>query len=88
MKHFCDTLFNYFKMTNITQTSHTGLSTREKEILAYIADGLSSKQIADKLSISINTVANHRKNMLLKMGAKSSAELVQRNLIRHYEPMT
>ncbi len=49
---------------------------REKEVLALIASGHSSKQIADKLCISINTVGNHRSNMLLKTGAKSSAELV------------
>ena len=49
---------------------------REKEILVLIAQGMSSKQIAGKLSISQNTVSNHRKNMLDKAGAKSSAELV------------
>ena len=55
----------------------TMLTQREKEILGCIAEGLSSKQIAAKLSISEYTVANHRKNMLMKMGAKNSAELVQ-----------
>jgi DNA-binding CsgD family transcriptional regulator len=54
----------------------TDLTQREKEILNLIAQGMSSKQIADKLSISQNTVSNHRKNMLAKAGAKSSAELV------------
>lgn len=49
---------------------------REKEVLSLIASGFGSKQIADKLNISINTVGNHRSNMLLKTGAKSSAELV------------
>ena len=52
------------------------LTQREKEILSLIALGLGSKQIADRLIISENTVANHRKNMLCKTGAKSSAELI------------
>jgi DNA-binding CsgD family transcriptional regulator len=52
------------------------LTRREKEILNYIAQGLCSKQIADRLTLSVNTVANHRKNMLYKTQTKSSAELI------------
>jgi DNA-binding CsgD family transcriptional regulator len=51
------------------------LSKRELEILQYISTGLSSKQIADKTDLSINTVNNHRKNMLSKMSCKSASEL-------------
>ncbi len=53
------------------------LSKREREILGRIADGLSSKQIADKLSLSENTVSNHRKSMLKKTNAKNVAELIR-----------
>jgi DNA-binding CsgD family transcriptional regulator len=60
--------------------SQQTLTQREKEILSCIAEGLSSKQIANKLFISENTVANHRKNMLMKMKAKNSAELVRLNI--------
>ena len=59
-------------------TNSINLTQREKEILSHIAAGLSSKQIAGRLAISENTVANHRKNMLCKTGAKSSAELIHR----------
>ncbi|HYM92746.1 MAG TPA: LuxR C-terminal-related transcriptional regulator [Chitinophagaceae bacterium] len=52
------------------------ISKRELEILSHIASGLSSKQIADKLKLKINTVHNHRKNMLHKTNCKSSAELL------------
>lgn len=52
------------------------LSRREREILGCLAEGLSSKQIADKFSLSENTVVNHRKNMLKKANAKNVAELV------------
>ena len=52
------------------------LTDREQEILSLITKGLGSKQIADHLQISGSTVATHRRNMLIKTGAKSSAELV------------
>ena len=52
------------------------LSKRETCILSYMAEGLSSKQIADKLKISENTVANHRKNMLRKSNSKNVAQLI------------
>jgi DNA-binding CsgD family transcriptional regulator len=52
------------------------ISTREMEILKYMAAGQSSKQMADRLNISINTINNHRKNMLAKTNCNSSAELM------------
>ncbi len=42
------------------------LTLREKEILNFIAAGLNSNQIADKLAISKYTVDNHRRNMIRK----------------------
>lgn len=52
------------------------ITPKEKEILQLIADGLSSKQIAEKLNISFYTVQTHRKNMLAKMGVKNTPELI------------
>jgi two-component system response regulator NreC len=52
------------------------ITPKEKEILHLIADGLSSKQIAERLSISFYTVQTHRKNMLAKMGVKNTPELI------------
>jgi len=49
---------------------------REKEVLLWTADGLSSKAIAEKMSISENTVTNHRKNMLLKSGSRNLVQLI------------
>lgn len=51
------------------------LSNREKEVIKLLADGLSSKQIADKLFISPHTVDTHRRNLLKKTGAKNTLEL-------------
>jgi DNA-binding CsgD family transcriptional regulator len=52
------------------------LSKREIEIIKHISRGLSSKQIADKMDLSINTISNHRKNMLAKVACKTSSELM------------
>lgn len=53
------------------------LSNRELEVLQLISEGLSSKQIADQLCISENTVNNHRKNMLHRSESKSMNELLK-----------
>lgn len=52
------------------------LTSREKEILELIKEGFLSKEIADKLSISINTVNIHRQNILHKMNVDNSLEAV------------
>jgi len=48
------------------------LSQRELEILKYVGEGFTSKEIADFLSISINTVSRHRQNILEKLNVKNS----------------
>ena len=51
------------------------LSDRETEVLLLVAQGCSSKEIADSLHISIHTVNTHRKNITHKTGIKSVAGL-------------
>ena len=51
------------------------LSERETDVLVLVAKGLSSKEIADKLNISVHTVNSHRKNITHKTGIKSVAGL-------------
>lgn len=53
------------------------LTTREKEILRYIPKGHLSKEIADILGISLNTVNRHRQNILKKMNANNSFEAIK-----------
>lgn len=53
----------------------TELSNREIEVLQLIAKGHINKEIAHKLSISINTVLTHRKNITSKLGIKSVSGL-------------
>ncbi len=51
------------------------LGEREKEIIRCVARGLSNKEIADELCLSIHTVATHRRNISSKLGIHSSAGL-------------
>src|SRR5215469_3140774 len=53
------------------------LTRREREILGRLADGLRSKEVADKLHLSESTIVNHRKNMLKKTNTKNVAELIR-----------
>lgn len=52
------------------------LSEREIEVINQIRDGLSSKEIADRLGISIKTVEVHRHNILKKLKVKNTASLI------------
>ncbi|MBC5773227.1 PAS domain-containing protein [Pontibacter sp. KCTC 32443] len=52
------------------------LRKRELEVLDLVCKGLSSKAIADKLFISLNTVSTHRKNIQQKLGTANVADLV------------
>jgi DNA-binding NarL/FixJ family response regulator len=52
------------------------LSKREIEVLKLIAQGLTNAEIADKLFISPLTADSHRKNLIIKLGAKNTASLI------------
>jgi DNA-binding CsgD family transcriptional regulator len=52
------------------------LTRQEKNILRYMAEGLSSKMLADKLQISENTISNHRQNIIRKTNTKNVAQLI------------
>lgn len=53
------------------------ISSREKEILLLIADGLTNPQIAAKLFLSLHTVDSHRKNILTKFSVNNTASLIK-----------
>jgi DNA-binding NarL/FixJ family response regulator len=52
------------------------LTARELEVLQLIADGHSNKAIADQLSLSVNTIAVHRANIMDALGIHKTAELI------------
>lgn len=51
------------------------LTQREKDVIKHIALGMSNKEMADKLNISIHTVISHRKNITEKLNIKSISGL-------------
>jgi DNA-binding NarL/FixJ family response regulator len=52
------------------------LSERELDVLRLICEGLSNREIATRLSLSVNTVAVHRANIMNALGVHKTAELV------------
>jgi DNA-binding NarL/FixJ family response regulator len=60
----------------VASVRRPGLTGREVEILGLVGEGKTSKEIADDLYISENTVRNHVRNILDKLGMKSRFEAV------------
>ena len=56
----------------------SGISKREWEVLALIAEGLSNQQIADRLFVSLNTVKTHSSNLFFKLEVKRRTEAIQK----------
>lgn len=56
------------------------LTYREREVVKLIVDGVKSKDIAERLFISVKTVDKHRSNILSKLGIHSCSELRQRRM--------
>jgi DNA-binding NarL/FixJ family response regulator len=65
----------YLEKFEETNQEENILSEREKDILRLVAQGFTNKEIADKLFLSIHTVATHRKNISNKLGIKSISGL-------------
>lgn len=63
--------------SNNNQTSSTELSIREKEVLQLIAEGKSTREVAELLFISIKTVESHRKNIMVKLDLHTIPELTK-----------
>lgn len=60
------------------------LSDREHEILKLIAEGLMTKDIADRLFVSPNTIEFHRKRIMRKLGVTNMAQLVKEGIAKGY----
>jgi len=68
------------KNTNVLL--HEALSDREFQIFSMLASGMKKSEIAEKLSISKNTIGNHRSNIMHKMNLTTNSELT-RYAIQH-----
>ena len=77
-----DSLVNSRDATAETEPRDPCLTARETEIAALLAKGMSNKEIATALFISVRTVETHRRSIHRKLGFQSLAELV-RYAVRH-----
>lgn len=74
----------YRMATRRISATPTQLSKRELEVLKKIAQGYSSKDIANLLFISENTVETHRRNLFAKLQANNVADLIVKSIARGY----
>jgi len=79
-KYVCEEVKNILAQQELEQEGDhpdmNSLSRREIEIVQLIKEGLSSKEVAQKLDISLKTVEVHRYNILKKLNLKNTASLV------------
>ncbi len=73
-KYFSNDVSN---LLEIKIQTYPSITRREKEVLGLIAEGLTNPQIAEKIFVSVTTVDTHRKNLLMKLEAKNTADLVR-----------
>jgi FixJ family two-component response regulator len=63
--------------TALLRQRYSGLTPREREVMAHVVAGELNKQVADALGIGEHTVKVHRSRVMEKMGVKSLADLVR-----------
>lgn len=67
---------DFVKVTAV-QASLDLLSKREKQVLSLVAEGLTSKDIGERLGISSRTVESHRARIMEKLSLKTTAEMIR-----------
>ena len=72
---FAEEMFNSYRQPASSRT-FKGLTKREKQVLAMVVDGMTSKQIAARLNLSPRTVDHHRASLLKKFDMNNSVDLV------------
>ncbi|SFZ90532.1 regulatory protein, luxR family [Flaviramulus basaltis] len=65
------------KVINHQKISELEITPREYEVLQSISEGLSNKEIADKLFLSESTIKTHVSNLLVKLNAKRRTQALQ-----------
>lgn len=70
-------VFDYFRDFKSSLKVENLLTPSEQNIIKYTAQGLTSKQLAYELGLSVHTVNNHKKNILHKLGVANMAEAIQ-----------
>jgi pimeloyl-ACP methyl ester carboxylesterase/DNA-binding CsgD family transcriptional regulator len=73
---FREAVLSYLRPANAASGAFAALSSREQQVLALMAEGLSNAQIADELHIGEKTVRNHASNLFDKLGVRSRAQAI------------
>ena len=78
--HIARKVVQYFNQRGTAENEIEKLSRREREVLDRLAEGISYKEIADVLSLSIDTVRMHIKGIYSKLHVHSRGEAVAKYL--------
>ena len=70
--------FVNLRQSRLEKIKELGLSAREMEIMRCCREGLSNKQMAERLFISENTIKNHKQNIFSKLGVQSTTEMLSK----------
>ena len=63
------------------------MSHREKEVLAFISQGYTTREIAEMIYLSVNTVSTYRKGLMTKLQARNVADLVVKGESLIFNPL-
>jgi DNA-binding NarL/FixJ family response regulator len=78
--YYSEELFDFFtrrvSKDEKSATSNLHLTNREKEILQLLVEGLSNKEIADRLFVSERTIVGHKTNLLAKTNCRNTVNLL------------
>jgi len=72
-EYYSDSIIEFCRKT---QRTFISVSKREEDIIMLIAKGFSNVEIAEKLYLSLETVKTHKKNIRLKLGVETTAEVI------------
>jgi two-component system, NarL family, response regulator NreC len=83
-----DTVVSGFvsQQSQVKQTEPDNLSDREREVMRLIAQGLRTREIADRLSVSHKTVEKHRTNLMRKLGLRTAGAVAAYAISHGYLP--
>ncbi len=76
-KYLSADVYQKLKAENKRKAQAPIITEREKEVLYWIAQGLTNAQIAEKLFVSVSTIDTHRKNLLSKLKVNNTASLLK-----------
>lgn len=86
-RYLSSALANRVSREPVTKDRYELLTTREREILQYVAEGLTAAKVSEMLNISIRTVEKHRSNLMHKLEVKNHADVIRYALQRGLIPL-